>query len=345
MSSDTSLERRTSNFVPSLIVRDADSAGFDAPLSVTGRELTNAIPQDVSIVDSDGNQVLPSTSENQTNGSQKTQIVDGGGDVVDVVSANGYMGLVTVTPAHISTANSTSTPLAGGSTFTGTAEEVVNFGVIQVIVSASHASATDGFKIEYSTDGTNWDNGDNYTIGAGDSKVYSFQPAARYFRIVYTNGATLQTYFRLQTIVKPYYIKPSSHRIADLISPQDDAELVKSVLTAQKPNGDFTPIDATAGGNLKMSLQEISDGLDVGNGAVGSETQRVTIASDSTGRVFTYDHLPTEGNNPSTSITEAVVGTVTTTTIQKTIGATTYQQTIEEDSSDNSTTISAWSVV
>lgn len=57
------------------------------------------------------------------------------------------------------------------------------------------------------------------------------------------------------------------------------------------------------------------------------------------------NELPTAGNNPSTSITESTVGTVTTTTIQKTIGAATYQQTIAEDSSDNSVTISSWSEI
>ena len=47
--------------------------------------------------------------------------------------------------------------------------------------------------------------------------------------------------------------------------------------------------------------------------------------------------------NASLSITESVDGTVTTTTIQKTIGADVYQQTIEEDSSDNSISVSIWS--
>ena len=47
--------------------------------------------------------------------------------------------------------------------------------------------------------------------------------------------------------------------------------------------------------------------------------------------------------NPSLSIIESVDGTVTTTTIQKTIGGDVYQQTIKEDSSNNSVTVSSWS--
>jgi hypothetical protein len=140
------------------------------------------------------------------------------------------------------------------------------------MVKASRASATDGLVAEFSPDGINWDNKDFYTITAGAGKVYSFQPAARYFRVVYTNGATAQTYFRLQTSLKPYYVKPSSHRIGDLISSQDDAELVKAVLTAEMPNGIFTPINATAGGNLKVSLEEFES--DVASGPLATEEKQ-----------------------------------------------------------------------
>lgn len=37
------------------------------------------------------------------------------------------------------------------------------------------------------------------------------------------------------------------------------AKKVRAVLAAQKPNGDYTNIDATAGGNLKVSIEEFDD--------------------------------------------------------------------------------------
>lgn len=55
--------------------------------------------------------------------------------------------------------------------------------------------------------------------------------------------------------------------------------------------------------------------------------------------------VPTDGDtklNASVSVTEAVDGTVTTTTIVKTIGGTDYTKTVASDSSDNSILISAW---
>lgn len=54
------------------------------------------------------------------------------------------------------------------------------------------------------------------------------------------------------------------------------------------------------------------------------------------------DALPVSGNNPSLTITEVVVGTVTTTTIEKVIGATTYTKTVVEDTSTGVATVSSW---
>lgn len=125
----------------------------------------------------------------------------------------------------LSTANSSTSVLGSGATFTGTSEEVKDYAEIQVNVFASHASGTDGLSLQQSSDGTNWDIVDAYTVpamSAGQGKVYSVQTGARYFRIVYTNGGTLQTSFRLQTIFKTVASKPSSQRPSDGLSNEND---------------------------------------------------------------------------------------------------------------------------
>jgi len=63
--------------------------------------------------------------------------------------------------------------------------------------------------------------------------------------------------------------------------------------------------------------------------------------------VEVVETAPTDStkNNSSYEITEAIVGTVTTKTLVKTIGSTQYQKTIATDSSDNSISISAWSEI
>jgi hypothetical protein len=132
----------------------------------------------------------------------------------------------------VSTANSTATILdpAGVNIFTGTSEDVTNYGTIEISVYSNVASATDGLSIQFSSDGTNWDHTDTYTVPAGIGKNYSVQRVAQYFRIVYTNGSVIQTAFRLQVIFNKIYIKPSSHRTDDDITSQDDAELGISIL-------------------------------------------------------------------------------------------------------------------
>lgn len=165
----------------------------------------------------------------------KTSVNDqSSGLSAEVIPTNGYNGLVTMTPGHISTSNSTNTPLLAGETFTGEWEDITNFGNMNIIIFTDQISAVDGLCIEKSTDGINpigTDCPDEYTIPANTTKTFSLQCDAKYFRVKYTNGAVDQTTFKLQTTLKPYYVKPSSHRIQDMITTDDDAELVKAVIT------------------------------------------------------------------------------------------------------------------
>jgi hypothetical protein len=136
----------------------------------------------------------------------------------------------------ISTNNSTSATLAGGLAFTGTADEVTDFSTITILVKADQAGT---LSCQFSPDGTNWDDQDNYSIPANTGKFYTLPVEARYFRIVYTNGGTAQTSFRLQTKFHRVALKPSSHRLADTITDEDDVELQKSVIAGRKPDGTY----------------------------------------------------------------------------------------------------------
>ena len=179
----------------------------------------------------------------------------------------------------ISTVNSTSTLLAGGATFTGTAELTNGFGIIYVNVYSNVASATDGLVIEQSSDNVNWDHNDVYTIPAATGKNFSINPYARYVRISYTNGGTIQTDFRLQTIFKTTGLA-SSHRIQDDIVDEDDAELVKSVLTGKDPDGHYHNVSITHDADL--SISDNSNGLSIAKGDVtgSSFVHKFGFASD-----------------------------------------------------------------
>lgn len=142
------------------------------------------------------------------------QSVSGAVNVASIVSIPGYL----------SAANSSTSLLSGGSLFTGTSEDIKDFSAIAVNVFSDQTSATDGLSMQQSSNGTNWDITDVYTIAASTGKTFSVQPAARFFRVVYTNGATPQGTFRLQTIYHVTNIKPSSQRTSDAYTNETDLE-------------------------------------------------------------------------------------------------------------------------
>jgi hypothetical protein len=164
-----------------------------------------------------------------------------------------------------STGNTSTTPLAANATFPGAWEMTKDFAIIYITVSPDVASATDGLVIQSSIDGVNVLDQDVFTITAGSTKTFSFQSAGIYTRVQYTNGGTIQGSFSLLTLYKYVYGKPSSHRIQDSIVDEDDAELVKAVLTG-KANGSFVNVLTTVDGNLKIS--DGSSGLEIAKGNV-----------------------------------------------------------------------------
>lgn len=173
-----------------------------------------------------------------------------------------------VTEGMVDTNNSSNTPLVAAEVFTGTVVDTLDYALVFVTVYSDVASATDGLRFQMSSDGTTWraSTGDMFTIDAGVEKTFSFQPHSRYYRIAYTNGGTNQTTFDLHTVMKKTNSKHSTHRIADSISPQDDASLHKSVLTALNDLGIFINIGATKSNNLRVANAE--DGLAISKGDV-----------------------------------------------------------------------------
>jgi len=172
--------------------------------------------------------------------------------------------------SYIDVNNSTNAPLGIDGVFTGTSTEIKGCGIVFVNVYTDVASATDGLSIQQSSDGTNWDHTDDYTIPAGGTKNYSLNPHSRYFRIVYTNGGTGQSAFRLQTICKSFDAKASSHRIKDDIVGDDDATLSKSAITGENGDGNWHNVSVTSDGHLSVS--DRSSGLSIAKGDVTNTT-------------------------------------------------------------------------
>lgn len=124
---------------------------------------------------------------------------------------------VSTLPAEgvVSATNSSTATLGIGGVFTGTAVDITNYSSISVLVISNVASATDGLSIQQSSDGTNWDNLDVYTIPAATGKNFGVQCVGTQLRVVYTNGGTGQGSFRLQTILHKNMQRGSSVRPQD----------------------------------------------------------------------------------------------------------------------------------
>lgn len=172
--------------------------------------------------------------------------------------------IITAEANSVSTGNSSTTTLGADATFTGEWVDTLGYGVIFVNIYSDVASATDGLAIEQSSDSVNADHDDKYTIPANTGKNFSINPYARYMRIKYTNGSGAQSSFRLQTILRANS-RPSSHRIQDAIIDDDDAELMKAVLTG-KADGSYVNVLTTEDGDLKIS--DNSSGLAIAQGNV-----------------------------------------------------------------------------
>jgi hypothetical protein len=143
--------------------------------------------------------------------------------------ANGLDVDVVREPATVvSTANSTTANLAGAAAFTGTSEDFKDYAAATITIFSSHASATNGLSLQQSSNGTNWDITDTFTITAATGMAYTVQPAAQYFRLVYTNGATLTTSLRIQTLFHHRLAKASTQRPSDARSNEIDTEETSS---------------------------------------------------------------------------------------------------------------------
>ena len=154
--------------------------------------------------------------------------------------------------------NSTSTPLGSSAVYTGSWYDAAIYSNASVTIFTDQASATNGFQIQHSSDGTNVDDSDTFTIPASDGRQFSFPLPGRYFRIVYTNGSVAQTIFRLQTKLHAVRPKPSFFRVSDTFNDQQDVELVKSVQAGQNPDNIFVNQRAQGSNSLNSTTTLLS---------------------------------------------------------------------------------------
>lgn len=179
--------------------------------------------------------------------------------------------------------NSTTTPLGSSGVFTGTATDVTNYEAVYIQLISDKASATNGLEIQTSDDGVNWDHKHRYTYGSDQAgSGYHWEEAlpGKYFRVVYTNTNSAQTYLRLQCKLLKRPASSHVHPISYSIDTDHPAAITRSVITGQ----------TTAGGgalvNVKVNpsgTMETNANLAAGANLIGAATPGAS-ASVGTGK-------------------------------------------------------------
>ena len=243
--------------------------------------------------------------------------------LVDVTGAEGSK--VPVSPyALVSTANSSSTVLIASTSFTGISEDVSDYSHVVVTVFTDVVSATDGLALQQSSNGTNWDFVDSYTVPASTGKTFSAAISAKFFRVVYTNGLTIQTAFRLQTIYSKQVKKGSSVRPQDGRSNENDFEEVLAFgmgyngtswdrLRSTTANGLAVDVtrgaqDVTASGSLAAAAQVVTLALAGQSAAAaqitGTWVGTITFEASLDGTTWTaINATPASTSTPQTTTT------------------------------------------
>lgn len=224
-------------------------------------------------------------------------------------------GIETLLTSLVSTNNSSTATLSGGAGFTGTSDDIKDYGMITVTVFTDQASATDGLSLQQSSNGTNWDLVDTYTISASAAKTISLPRQARYFRIVYTNGATPNTVFRLQTIFTPVGGKSSSQRPSDAYSNEFDGEQSVSYgmtfngTTWDRAKGDIDVAVTGQGSQTALNQNVINAVAGTGSyntldGVTGISFRSVSLQITPAAGTVTAGVITFEGSNDNTNFVQ-----------------------------------------
>ncbi len=232
------------------------------------------------------------------------------------------------TIASVSSVNSSTSPLSGAATFTGTSEDVSQYATITVFVD----SDVDGtLKMQLSSDGTNWDRSKNVAVNQeiGTGSVHTLEVVAQYFRIVYVNGSSAQAHFRLQAIYHKFRSGFLTSSPDEKISKINDAQIVRVSndpyldisrgLYSDKysfhrfghnttvPNGSYAdiwsygPSDASYNWPVTAETFRIKAGGNTADDAAGLGAQSIQIVYlDSTG-VQVQEQLATAGASESSA--------------------------------------------
>ncbi len=188
-------------------------------------------------------------------------------------------GMLRSVPGGVeSVGNTSTTPLGGSATFTGTGEQN---DLPDVLVSL-FTDQTGTLFFDFSVNGTDFRTFPTagFAISANTHAFHTAVKGPRFFRARLVNDGTPQTVLQLFTYFGTYAGKPNAP-IGQSVNNASDATTVKAVIVGDSGGGSFVNVGVTAGGNFKIDLEDIAGtAVSVNTGVRDIGTQRVTIATD-----------------------------------------------------------------
>lgn len=157
----------------------------------------------------------------------------------------------------ISSANSTTSTLSGGGTWTGTGEDVTGYthASVEVVIAPTNALGTLVF--QKSTDNTNWIDIDRVITALPLTVPLTFKLISQYFRVQYENGSTAQTTFRLQTRYTNAAPPQPSVNDGNTFTKIADAQLVQNIsdhaLDIARGKYSYISVEHKFGGKVALS--------------------------------------------------------------------------------------------
>ena len=189
----------------------------------------------------------------------------------------------------VSTVNSSAVALGANAVFTGTAEDVTEYSSVKVSIFADQASATDGLQLQQSINGTNWDFIDAYSVPIATGKTFGAPVQAKFFRVVYTNGAVATTAVRLQTIYSKQAKQTGAHRPQDARGNDNDFEELLSYGMAFNGTS-WDRLRTSIANGLVTDVSRIVAALPTGTNSIGTVQQAaLTKATQGATGVTTQD--------------------------------------------------------
>lgn len=154
--------------------------------------------------------------------------------------------------AVISAANSSTTNLASGNsyTFTGTADRTPHPDIMVNL----YTDQVTAISIQFSQDGTNWDSSINKVGAAGFNEFTTSVKGYRYVRVVVTTASLTTTVFRLQTQFGLF--RQGNAPLNATVSNDADSLTTRSVLMGQNDNGAWKFVPVSPEGHLEIAIHD-----------------------------------------------------------------------------------------